>query len=126
MELPGGSYSVSDIQDYVGSIIKKHKKPPTNPPIHFYFNRINNKLLSKIKDGYKVELQTPEIIKLFHSTKKLIDKKSSGENVRSLEAAKVVLLKCNLVNDQYQQKSEILFTFTSNKSHDYLQTYENL
>ena len=65
-------------------------------------------------------------MKLFHRTKKLIDKKSNGENVRSLEAAKVVLLKCNLVNNQYQQKSEILFTFTSNKSHDYLQTYENL
>ena len=40
------------------------------PPIHVCINRINNRSLFKIKDGYKLELQTPETMKLFGSTKK--------------------------------------------------------
>ena len=48
---------------------KKHETLPTNPPIHIYINRINNRLVFKIKDGYKLELQTPETMKLFGSTK---------------------------------------------------------
>ena len=68
-ELPDGSYLVSDIQDYIGQIIKKHKELPTNPYIHIYINRINNRLVLKIKDGNKLELQTPETMNLFTSTK---------------------------------------------------------
>ena len=65
----------------------------------------------KIKDGYKLELQTPETMKLFGNTKKLIDKKKNGANL-----VKVVLAQRNLVNNQYQQKSEVLHTFMDNKS----------
>ena len=43
------------------------------PPIHFCINRINNRSVFKIEDRYKIELQTPETMKLFASTKKLID-----------------------------------------------------
>ena len=73
LELTDGSYSVSDIQDYIKYIIKKHEKL-TIPPIHVYINRINKRLVFKIKDAYKLELQTPETLKLFGSTKKLTDK----------------------------------------------------
>ena len=66
----------------------------------------------KIKDGYKLELQTPETMLLFGSTKKLIEKTKNGENVPSLEVLEVFLVQCNLVDDQYQQKSEVLYTFT--------------
>ena len=65
----------------------------------------------KIKDGYKLELQTPETMKLFGSTKKLIDKTKNGEKVPSLEVVEVVLVQCNLVDNQYQQKSEVLYFF---------------
>ena len=58
-ELPDGSYSVSDIQDYIKYIIKNHETLTIIPPIHVYINRINNRLAFKIKDGYKLELQTP-------------------------------------------------------------------
>ena len=92
----------------------------TNPPIHAYINRINNRLVLKMKDGYNLELQTPETIKLSGSTKKLIDKTKNGENVPSLEVVEVVLVQCNLVDNQYQQKSEVLHTFTPNKSYAYL------
>ena len=60
----------SDIQDYNKYIMKKRETLPTNPPIHIYINRINNRLVFKIKDIYKLELQTPETMKLFGSTKK--------------------------------------------------------
>ena len=63
-----GSYSVSDIQDCIEYIIKKHETLTTSCPIHVYINRINNILVFEIKDGYKVELQTPETMKLFGST----------------------------------------------------------
>ena len=68
-ELPGGSYSVSDIQDYTEFIIKKHETLTIIPPIHVYIIRFNNRLVIKIKDGYKLELQTPETMKLFGSIK---------------------------------------------------------
>ena len=42
-ELPDGSYSLSDIQDYIEFIIKKHKTVTTIPPFYVYNNRINNR-----------------------------------------------------------------------------------
>ena len=55
IELPNGSYSVSDIQDYIEYIIKKHKRLTQISPIHVYINRINNRLVFKIKNRYRVE-----------------------------------------------------------------------
>ena len=68
-ELPDGSYYFSDIQDYIEYIIKKHETLTTIPPIHVYINRINNRLVFKIEDRQKLELQTPKTMKLFGSTK---------------------------------------------------------
>ena len=100
MELPDGSYSVSDIQYYIVYIIKKHVTLTKIPSIDVYINRINNRLVFKIKDGYRLEMQTPETMKLFASTKKKIEKKN-GENVPSLEVVEVFLFQCNLVDNQY-------------------------
>ena len=55
-----------------------------------------NRSVFKIKDGYKLELQTPETVKLFDSTKKSIDKTKNGENVPSFEVIEVVLVQSNL------------------------------
>ena len=55
-ELPDGSYSVLDIQDYIIYIIRKHKTLTTISPIQVYINRISNRSVLKIKDGYKLEL----------------------------------------------------------------------
>ena len=73
-ELPDGCYSVSDIQDSIEYITKKHETLTTIPPIPVYISRINNKLVFTKKDRYKLELQTPTTMKVFDSTKKLIDK----------------------------------------------------
>ena len=65
----------------------------------------------KIKEGYKLELQTPETLRLFGSTKKLIDKTENRENVPSLEAVEIVLAQYSLEYNEYQQKSEVIYSF---------------
>ena len=75
----------------------------------------------KIRDGYKLELQTPETMKLIGNTKKVIDKTNNG---LSLEVAELVLVQWNLIDNQHQQESEVLYTFTSNESYDYLLNVE--
>ena len=87
------------------------------PPIHVYISKINNRLVFKIKDGYKIELQMPETTKLFDRTKTLMDKTKNGEKVPSLEVVEVVLVQCNLVVNQYHQKSEVINTCIPNKSY---------
>ena len=82
----------------VKCIIQKQETLTKIPPIHAYMNRMNDRLVLKIEDGYMLELQTPEIMKLFDSTKKFIDKTKNGENVPSLEIVGVVLAQCNLVD----------------------------
>ena len=62
-----------DIQD-IEYIIKKHETLTKILPIYAYVKRINNRLLFKIKNGHTLELQTPEIMKLFDSTKKFMRK----------------------------------------------------
>ena len=68
----------------------------------------------------------PEILmKLLRRTKKLIKQKTkSDKNVPSLEQVDAVLVQCNLVDNQCQQKSEMLYTFTPNKSYAYLLNVE--
>ena len=58
---------------------------------------------------------TPEAMKLLGSGKKDIDKDKDGENVPKLKSVKVVLVHCNLVKNDYQYTSKVLFTFVLNK-----------
>ena len=78
-----------------------------NPPIQIYVNKIKNRIAFKIKTGYKLELLTPETMKLLGSTKNDVDKDNDGENVPKLESVKVILVHCNLVKNGYQQPSEV-------------------
>ena len=114
-DLPGGSYSISDIQDYFELNIKKQENLTENPPVQIYVNKIKSRIVFKIKTGYKLELLTPETMKLLGSTKKDVDKDKDGENVPKLESVEVVLVHCNLVKNDYQHTSKVLFTFVPNK-----------
>ena len=114
-DLPDGSYSFADIQNYFEFIIKKHETLTENPPVEIYVNEIKNRIVFKIKTGYKLELLTPETMKLLGSTKKDVDKDKNGENVPKLESVEVVLVHCNLVKTDYQHTSKALFTFVPNK-----------
>ena len=53
-DLPDGSYSIADIQDYFEFIIKKHQTLTENPSIQIYANKIKNRVFFKIKNGYKL------------------------------------------------------------------------
>ena len=68
-ELPDGSYSVSDIQDYFEYILKKHDTVSDNPSIRIYTNKIENRITFKINTGYYIELLMLETMKLLGSTK---------------------------------------------------------
>ena len=87
-DLPGGSFSIADCQDYFKSIIKK-----------------NNETLTK-----NLPIQI-----LLGSTKKDADKGKGGENVPKLESVKNVLVHYNLVKNDYQNTSKVLFTSVLNK-----------
>ena len=73
-ELPDGSYSVSDSQDYFEHILKKHEENIDNPSVKVYVNKIKNRITFKVKTGYNVELLTPEKMKLHRSTENRITK----------------------------------------------------
>ena len=98
-KLPDGFYSMSNIQDFIEYIMKQYETLTAVPPIHVYINRINNRLAIKIKDGYQLELQMPETLKVSGSTKKLISKTKNRENVPSLQVVEVVLVQCILVDN---------------------------
>ena len=72
-------------------------------------------MVFKIKTGYKLESLSEETMQLLGSSKKVIDKNKNGELVPRLETVEVVLVHCNLVNNNYQQASKVLFTFVPNK-----------
>ena len=113
-ELPDGSYSVSDNQDYFEYILEKHVEDTDEPWVQIYVNKIENRITFKIKDGYTLELLTPETMKLLGSIKNKITEDKNGENVPHLEITEVVLVHCNMVNNDYQQDSRALYTFVPN------------
>ena len=78
-------------------------------------NQIKNGIVFKIKTGYKLELLTEETIQLLGSSKTVNDKNKDGEIVPRLETVEVVSVHYNLVNNNYQQASKVLFTFVPNK-----------
>ena len=113
--LPDGSYSISDIQDYFQYILKKHGENTDKPSIQI-LKKIENRITFKIKKGYSLELLTKETMKLLGSTKNKITKDKNEENVPHLEITEVVLVHCNMVNNDYQHDSRVLYTFVPNKS----------
>ena len=114
-ELPDGSYSISDIQDYFEYILKKHSENVDKPSVKIYVNKIENRVTFEIKNGYCLELITPETMRLLGSTKSKITKDKNGENVPHLEVAELVLVHCNIISINYQRDSRLLYTFAPNK-----------
>ena len=72
--MPDGSYSISDIQDYFENTIKKQETLSKNPLIQIYPNKIKNRIVFKVKTGYKLELLSLETKKIAGSTEKDADK----------------------------------------------------
>ena len=114
-DLPDGSYSIDDIQDFFEYIIKKHETLNDDLPIGIYSDNFKSRIVFKIKNGYKLELLPSETMRLLGSTKKVVDKHKNGETVPKLQSVEVVLVHCNLVKNGYQHSSKVLFSFVTNK-----------
>ena len=89
----------SDLPDGSNSIVDIHETLTENLPIEIYPNKIKNRIVFKIKTGYKLELLTPETMILLGSTKKDVDANKNRENVPKLESFEFFLVHCNLVNN---------------------------
>ena len=119
-DLPDGLYNIPAIQNYFEYVIKKHETIGETAPIIIYANTVSNRVVFKIKTGYKLELLSKETMKLLGSTKYAIDPDKNSGNVPRLENVEIVLVHCNLVNNSYQQASRVLFTFVPNKQYGQL------
>ena len=78
-------------------------------------NKIKNGIVFQIKTDYKLELLSPETMELLGSTKNYVYQDKDEEDVIKLEFVEVILVHCNLVNNNYWQVSKVLFTFVQNK-----------
>ena len=99
------------MQDCFKYILKMHTENSDNPSI-----KIENRITFRIKNGYSLELLTPETMRLLGSTENKIAKDKNGENMPHLEITEAVPVHCNIVNNDYQQDSRVLCTFVPNKS----------
>ena len=91
------------------------KNSVDDPPTEIFVSKNENKITFKIKNGYYLELLTPETMKLLGSTKSKITGEKNTENVPHLEVVEVVLIHCNIVDNSYPQNSRILYMFVPNK-----------
>ena len=84
--------------------------------IRIYINKIENKITFKINPGYYLERLMSQTIKLLGSTKRKTTKNENGENLPNLEIMEVILVHCNIANNNYQKNSRIFHTFVPNNS----------
>ena len=99
---------MSDIQNYFECILEKHREDIDVPSVQIYVNKIENRIVFKIKNGYSLELSTPATMKLYGSTENKITEDKNGENVPHLQITEVVLVHCNIVNNDYQHFESIV------------------
>ena len=69
-----------------------------------------------MKTVYYLKLLSLEIMTLLRRTKSKVTENKNGENVPHLEINELLLVHCNIVNNDYQHVSRALYTFISNKS----------
>ena len=96
------------------SISSKNKRVTDNLPIIIYVNKIKNRKTFRIKTGYYLKLLTNEKIKLLRSTDSKITKDKNGEMGRHLVINEIIHF--NIINNDYQQTSRVLYLFVPNKS----------
>ena len=93
------NYLMDRILDHFEYVLRNYGQKTVNPSIRIYINKIENRIMFKIKTRYHLELLTSERLKFLGSTKSKISKNQNGENVPNLEITEVVLVDCNIVND---------------------------
>ena len=87
------------------NIFLRNNENVDNSSIRIHVNKTDNRIKFKIKTGYYLDLLMPETMKLLGSTECKITKDKNCENVSHFEITEVVLVHCNLVNNDYQHDS---------------------
>ena len=100
--------------------MKKHETVIDNPQIRIYVSKIENRVAFNTKTGCYLELLMPGTMKLLGSTKSKITRDENGENISYLEITEVVLIHCNIVNNQCKHNSRVVYTSVPNKSYGQL------
>ena len=114
-DLPNGSYTIPDIQDYYLKMIQKHEPTiETNENSPIYPNGAKNRISFKIKTGYKLELLTSETQKLLGDGP-IIDK-DKAVKMYTTRSSRYVLLHCDIVQNDYLQNSKLLYEFAPDKT----------
>ena len=98
------------------SILKKYGQKIDSPSIRIYVNKIENRITFKIKTRYYLEILTTDTMELLRSTKSKTTKDENGENMPRLAITEVVLVYCNIVNNNYLEDLRDLYTFILNNS----------
>ena len=81
-----------------------------------FVNKMENRTTFKIKTEYYLQLLTFETKRLLGSTKSELTIDKNGENVAPFETTEVILVHCNIVNNNYQQDLRVLYTFVPKTS----------
>ena len=79
-----------------------------------------NRVTFRIKTGQYLEHLTLETMKLLGNSKSEITNDENGENLPHLEITEVILVHCNVANNDYEQSSAVLYILVPNKSFDQL------
>ena len=112
IDLPDGSYSISDIQDNFEFVIKKHEILTENPPTQIYPNKTKNRIVFKIKTDYKLELLTPKTMKLLGSTKKMLIQikiVKMYQNWNLLKLLQCIVIQSEMIINTHQKFYLVLF-----------------
>ena len=112
IDLPDGSYSISDIQDNFEFIIKKHEILTENPPTQIYPNKTKNRIVFKINTDYKLELLTPKTMKLLGSTKKMLIRikiVKMYQNWNLLKLLQCIVIQSEMIINTHQKFYLVLF-----------------
>ena len=99
-----------DIQCYFENIIREHEAMTDNSPMRIGINKIENRIIFRVKAGYYLKLLTFETMKLLQSTKSKISKDKNLKNVFHLEITEVVLVHCNIISNYYQQYLRVIYS----------------
>ena len=94
--------------------MNQQKKNNEESPILIYQNKVKNRIVFKVKNGYKLELLSKKTQRLLGDGS-LIDKNKSSRNIPQLDQEEYVLLHCNLVQNDYLQNSKLLYEFVPDK-----------
>ena len=115
-DLPDGSYTLPNIQDYFLYIVKQHESDVTSSeqsPTLVYPNYIKNRTIFKIKTGCKKHMLTNEAIDLLGDGP-IADEDKNSKNVPKLEQVTSVLVHLNLVQNDSTRYSKLLYSCVPN------------